>query len=150
MKNAKEKKPFKERLKEWWNDHDVQVITGALIVGTGIAGIFALKKAGDGMVASIQERELSDLKELTKIDPDTLSGTKADKIELLTDKVWEEKGLVELDDQIIDQVQELHEMCKGKGVEISLGAMLGGSSDYPEYFDLVHYTHSGYCIDRES
>lgn len=150
MKNAKEKKPFKERLKEWWDDHDEQVITGALIVGVGVAGIFALKKAGDGMVASIQERGLSDLKELTKIDPDTLSGTKADKIELLTDKVCEEKGLVELDDQIIDRMQELHETCKDKGVEISLGAMLGGSSDNPEYFDLEHYTHGGYCIDRET
>lgn len=150
MKNAKEKKTFKKRLKEWWDDHDGQVITGALIVGTGIAGIFALKKAGDGMVASVQERGLRDLKELTKIDPDTLIGTKADKIELLTDKVWEEKGLEELDDQIIEQMQTLHETCKDKGVEISLGAMLGGSSDNPEYFDLGHYTHSGYCIDRET
>lgn len=150
MKNAKEKKPFKVRLKEWWNDHDEQVITGALVIGTSIAGIFALKKAGEGMVASIQERGLRDLKELTKIDPDTLSGNAGEKIDILTNKVWEEKGLVELDDQIIDQMQELHETCKDKGVEISLGAMLGGSSDNPEYFDLEHYTHSGYCIDRET
>lgn len=150
MKNAKEKKPFKVRLKEWWDDHDEQVITGALVIGASVAGIFALKKAGEGMVASIQERGINDLKELTKIDPDSLSGSKADKIEILTDKVWEEKGLVELDDQIIDQMQELHETCKEKGIEISVGAMLGGTSDNPKYFDLEHYTHSGYCIDRES
>ena len=145
----KDKKPFKERARDWWDEHDEQVISGAIFIGVTVAGIFAMKKAGEHALDKYNERLITDLSDLTDTDLNSLTGTVSEKTDFLTEKLWEEKDLETFDNEITDAIQDLHDKCKDKGIEISLGAMLGTDTSEPDYFEIEHYTKHGANIDRD-
>ena len=117
----KEKKTFKERVseakqkaKDFWEEHKTAIIVGAISVGTTVASIVALKKAGDSCPGA----------------PDVLRdelGPKpidVDDDELL-ELIYEERKIQEFEAELDTKLQEVDDLCKKYNVACGTFTVFG-------------------------
>lgn len=143
-----QKKSFGEKAKDWWAEHWGSVLTISTVAAIGGFGIYAISKAGAAANEQWHEKVIDGLKKLTGVDPETLPGDWEEKKESMTKTLWEQRDLYKFDDELVDKLQELHDVCNDKGIEVSLGAYLGGGKDFMDYCEIEYYTPEGIEVDR--
>jgi hypothetical protein len=120
---VKEKKPNK--LKEWWRNNWGKVVgTAATVAGT--AGLIYLGKKG--LVRAGETHDANMLLKYGKaagMDLFSEPGSVGERLVRAADKIREDRNLDEVDETIKEKITELSDLCKEKGYEVSIGAMLG-------------------------
>lgn len=118
-----EKKPNK--LKVWWQDNWGKVV-GAAATVAGTAGLIYLGKKGLTRAGETHDANML-LKYGKAAGMDLFSepGSVGERLVRAADKIREDRNLDEVDETIKEKITELSDLCKEKGYEVSIGAMLG-------------------------
>lgn len=119
-----EKKPSK--FKAWWRENWT---TALGIAGTiaGTAGLVYFGKKGlDGALNTLKAESLSKYGAAAGLDLLSDSGTYEERVEKAITKIKEDRELSELTETVKTKIDELSDLCKDKGVDMRIGAILGG------------------------
>ena len=142
MDEKKEKKTLKERVseakrktKEFWEEHKVAIIKGAVATAVTVGGIVLFKKASDAL-------EPGDPLELDKLDVASGGGTIEQK-DLIAENFWKENDMDAVHGDIQEHLRAIDDICNDKGVVCNISAGLGGGDEFENDYVFSEYYKDG-------
>lgn len=149
MDEKNEKKTLKERVleakrktKEFWEEHKVAIIKGAVATAVTVRGIVLFKKASDALEPGYPL-------ELDKLD--VASGGTIEQKDLVAKAFWKENDMDGFEQQVFGKLTEVNDMCLEKGVTYNVCTSMGCEDWLQNSHYLGHewYTDDGICLKSE-